>query len=58
MADVAVQVVPVDPVVQRRPQRRGIQQAGQADAKWAELDSGHYPMLSMPTELTSLLPAG
>ena len=28
-----------------------------AGAKWAELDTGHYPMLSMPTELTALLTA-
>ena len=27
-------------------------------AKWAELDTGHYPMLSTPTELTALLTAG
>ncbi len=27
-------------------------------AKWAELDTGHYPMLSMPDELTQLLVAG
>jgi pimeloyl-ACP methyl ester carboxylesterase len=27
-------------------------------AKWAELDTGHYPMLSMPEELTQLLVAG
>ena len=27
-------------------------------AKWAELDTGHYPMLSMPDELTRLLLAG
>src|SRR5262245_54230280 len=27
-------------------------------ATWAELDSGHYPMLSMPEELTKLLVAG
>jgi pimeloyl-ACP methyl ester carboxylesterase len=26
--------------------------------KWAELDTGHYPMLSMPEELTRLLLAG
>ncbi len=26
--------------------------------KWAELDTGHYPMLSMPDELTRLLVAG
>ena len=24
-------------------------------AKWFELDTGHYPMLSMPEELTGLL---
>jgi hypothetical protein len=24
-------------------------------AKWFELDTGHYPMLSMPEELTALL---
>jgi hypothetical protein len=24
-------------------------------AKWFELDTGHYPMLSMPDELTALL---
>jgi pimeloyl-ACP methyl ester carboxylesterase len=27
-------------------------------AKWLELDTGHYPMLSMPGELTALLTAG
>ena len=27
-------------------------------ASWAELDTGHYPMLSMPEELTRLLLAG
>jgi pimeloyl-ACP methyl ester carboxylesterase len=27
-------------------------------AKWTELDTGHYPMLSMPEELTRLLLAG
>lgn len=27
-------------------------------ATWAELDTGHYPMLSMPEQLTSLLLAG
>ena len=36
-------------------QRRAAERLG---AKWAELDSGHYPMLSVPTELTSLLTAG
>ena len=35
--------------------RRAAERLG---AKWAELDSGHYPMLSLPTELTSLLTAG
>jgi pimeloyl-ACP methyl ester carboxylesterase len=28
------------------------------NAKWHELDTGHYPMLSMPEELTALLTAG
>ena len=27
-------------------------------AKWHELDTGHYPMLSMPAELTQLILAG
>ena len=27
-------------------------------ARWAELDTGHYPMLSMPEELTKMLVAG
>jgi hypothetical protein len=27
-------------------------------ATWAELDTGHYPMLSMPDELTKVLLAG
>ena len=27
-------------------------------ATWAELDTGHYPMLSMPEELTKILVAG
>jgi pimeloyl-ACP methyl ester carboxylesterase len=27
-------------------------------ATWAELDTGHYPMLSAPEELTRLLLAG
>jgi len=33
-------------------QRRCAERLG---AKWAELDTGHYPMLSMPEELTRLL---
>ncbi|MGE0258701.1 MAG: alpha/beta fold hydrolase [Alphaproteobacteria bacterium] len=36
-------------------QRRTAEKLG---AKWAELDTGHYPMLSMPEELTRLLLAG
>jgi pimeloyl-ACP methyl ester carboxylesterase len=36
-------------------QRRAADRLG---AKWAELDTGHYPMLSMPEELTQLLLAG
>jgi len=36
-------------------QRRAAEKLG---AKWAELDTGHYPMLSMPEELTRLLLAG
>src|SRR5258707_11574501 len=32
--------------------------ADRLHAKWAELDTGHYPMLSMPEELTRLLLAG
>ncbi len=32
--------------------------AGKLNATWAELDTGHYPMLSMPEELTKLLAAG
>jgi len=36
-------------------QRRAAQRL---NAKWAELDTGHYPMLSMPDELTRLLLAG
>jgi pimeloyl-ACP methyl ester carboxylesterase len=36
-------------------QRRAAQHL---NAKWAELDTGHYPMLSMPEELTQLLVAG
>jgi pimeloyl-ACP methyl ester carboxylesterase len=32
--------------------------AQRLNATWAELDTGHYPMLSMPEELTSLLLAG
>jgi len=36
-------------------QRRAAERLG---AKWAELDTGHYPMLSMPEELTRLLLAG
>jgi len=31
--------------------------AEQLRAKWFELDTGHYPMLSMPGELTALLTA-
>jgi pimeloyl-ACP methyl ester carboxylesterase len=31
--------------------------AERLQAKWAELDTGHYPMLSMPAELTALLTA-
>ena len=29
--------------------------ADRLDAQWFELDTGHYPMLSMPTELTRLI---
>ena len=29
--------------------------AGRLKAKWHEMDTGHYPMLSMPYELTALL---
>ena len=36
-------------------QRRAAERLG---AKWQELDTGHYPMLSMPEELTRLLLAG
>jgi pimeloyl-ACP methyl ester carboxylesterase len=36
-------------------QRRAAERLG---AKWEELDTGHYPMLSMPGELTRLLLAG
>jgi pimeloyl-ACP methyl ester carboxylesterase len=36
-------------------QRRAAERLG---ANWAELDTGHYPMLSMPDELTQLLLAG
>lgn len=36
-------------------QRRTAERLG---ATWAELDTGHYPMLSMPEELTRLLLAG
>ena len=36
-------------------QRRTAEKLG---ARWAELDTGHYPMLSMPEELTRLLLAG
>ena len=36
-------------------QRRTADKLG---GKWAELDTGHYPMLSMPEELTRLLLAG
>ena len=32
--------------------------ADKLGARWAELDTGHYPMLSMPEELTRLLLAG
>jgi hypothetical protein len=32
--------------------------ADKLNAKWHELDTGHYPMLSMPDELTALLTAG
>jgi len=32
--------------------------AERLNASWAELDTGHYPMLSMPEELTRLLLAG
>ena len=32
--------------------------AERLNAKWHELDTGHYPMLSMPEELTALLTAG
>jgi len=31
--------------------------AEKLDAKWGELDTGHYPMLSMPEELTALITA-
>ena len=36
-------------------QRRAASRLG---AKWFELDTGHYPMLSMPDELTMLLTTG
>src|SRR5579864_6816873 len=36
-------------------QRRAAQRL---NARWAELDTGHYPMLSMPAELTQLLIGG
>jgi len=36
-------------------QRRAAEKLG---ARWAELDTGHYPMLSMPAELTELLLKG
>jgi pimeloyl-ACP methyl ester carboxylesterase len=36
-------------------QRRAAEKLG---GKWHELDTGHYPMLSMPAELTALLTAG
>ena len=32
--------------------------ADKLNAKWLELDTGHYPMLSMPEQLTALLTAG
>jgi pimeloyl-ACP methyl ester carboxylesterase len=32
--------------------------AERLNAKWLELDTGHYPMLSMPDELTKLIVAG
>jgi len=32
--------------------------AERLNAKWHELDTGHYPMLSMPEELSGLLTAG
>jgi len=32
--------------------------AERLNGKWHELDTGHYPMLSMPEELTALLTAG
>jgi pimeloyl-ACP methyl ester carboxylesterase len=32
--------------------------AERLNGKWLELDTGHYPMLSMPDELTTLLTAG
>jgi len=32
--------------------------ADKLNGKWHELDTGHYPMLSMPDELTALLTAG
>ena len=32
--------------------------AARLKAKWIEMDTGHYPMLSMPDELTRLLVAG
>jgi hypothetical protein len=31
--------------------------AEKLNAQWHELDTGHYPMLSMPDELTALLTA-
>jgi hypothetical protein len=33
-------------------QRRAADRLG---ARWLELDTGHYPMLSMPDELTQML---
>jgi hypothetical protein len=42
----------------RRSKRSQPVQTDRLGAKWAELDTGHYPMLSTPTELTALLTAG
>lgn len=36
-------------------QRRTAERLG---ASWTEIDTGHYPMLSAPEELASLLSAG
>ena len=47
----------VPPRRQSRARRISAAPPNKLKAQWHELDTGHYPMLSMPDELTALLTA-